>query len=160
LSPFAHKTKRTTERCSSVIRSWSTVAIFTTETSLSTRACYLDCHESGLCCYLVVHTENLLRPLQLFHFHLWPIYWLHKLVPICGGFQWQTVHILFHKNRSMMFGTESEDGHMQIAATVPKTLPCVSESQLKSLYLSPQKEKTWRALQCALYTTDRYGEMN
>jgi hypothetical protein len=30
------------------------------------RACYLDCHEAGLCCYLVMHIENLLRPLQLF----------------------------------------------------------------------------------------------
>jgi hypothetical protein len=38
--------------------------------------CCLDCHEAGLCCYLVIHTENLSRPLQLFYFHLWPIYWL------------------------------------------------------------------------------------
>jgi hypothetical protein len=27
---------------------------------------YLGCHEAGLCCYLVIHIENLLRPLQLF----------------------------------------------------------------------------------------------
>jgi hypothetical protein len=38
--------------------------------------CYLDCHEAGLCCYLVLHIQNLLRPLQLFYFHLRPIYWL------------------------------------------------------------------------------------
>jgi hypothetical protein len=38
--------------------------------------CCLDCHEAGLCCYLVIHTENLLRPLQLLYFRLWPIYWL------------------------------------------------------------------------------------
>jgi hypothetical protein len=38
--------------------------------------CYLHYHEAGLCCYLVLHTENLLRPLQLFYFHLWPIFWL------------------------------------------------------------------------------------
>jgi hypothetical protein len=38
--------------------------------------CCLDCHEAGLCSYLVIHIENLLRPLQLFCFHLWPIYWL------------------------------------------------------------------------------------
>jgi hypothetical protein len=31
--------------------------------------CYLDCHEAGLCCYLVVHVEKLLRPLQLSYFH-------------------------------------------------------------------------------------------
>jgi predicted transposase YbfD/YdcC len=36
---------------------------------------YLDCHEAGLVCYIEIHVENLLRPLQLFYFHLWPIYW-------------------------------------------------------------------------------------
>jgi hypothetical protein len=41
----------------------------------------------------------------------------------------------------MMFGTESGDENMQIAATVPKTLPCASESQLKSPYRGPQKKK-------------------
>jgi hypothetical protein len=35
------------------------------------RVCYLDCHETRLCCYLVIHIGNLLRPLQLFYFHLW-----------------------------------------------------------------------------------------
>jgi hypothetical protein len=44
------------------------------------RVCYLDCHEVGLCCYLVIHIENLLRPLQLFNFHLWIIYWLSVVV--------------------------------------------------------------------------------
>jgi hypothetical protein len=37
---------------------------------------YLNCHEAGLCCYLVIRIENLLCPLRLFYFHLWPIYWL------------------------------------------------------------------------------------
>jgi hypothetical protein len=37
--------------------------------------CYLHCHEAGLCCYLVMQTENLVSPLQLSYFHLWPIYW-------------------------------------------------------------------------------------
>jgi hypothetical protein len=37
--------------------------------------CYLDFHEAWLCCYLVIYIEKL-RPLQLFYFHLWPIYWL------------------------------------------------------------------------------------
>jgi hypothetical protein len=36
------------------------------------RVCYLDCHEAGLCCYLVIPIENQLHPLQLFYFHLWP----------------------------------------------------------------------------------------
>jgi hypothetical protein len=40
------------------------------------RVYYLDCHKAGLCYYLVIHIENLLHPLHLFYFHLWPIYWL------------------------------------------------------------------------------------
>jgi hypothetical protein len=36
--------------------------------------CYLDCHEAGLCCYLVItHRKPILDPLQLFYFHLWSI---------------------------------------------------------------------------------------
>jgi hypothetical protein len=46
------------------------------------RFCYLDCPEAGLCCYLVIHTENLLHSLQQFYFHLWLIYWL-SLVHTC-----------------------------------------------------------------------------
>jgi hypothetical protein len=42
---------------------------------LNMRIWYLDCHEAELCCYLVIHIENLLHPLQLFCFHLWSIYW-------------------------------------------------------------------------------------
>jgi hypothetical protein len=38
------------------------------------RVCYLDCYETGVCCYLVMHIENLLRPLQFFCFYLWYIY--------------------------------------------------------------------------------------
>jgi hypothetical protein len=34
LSPFTHKKKRTTERCSSVVYPSNTVVILTTETSL------------------------------------------------------------------------------------------------------------------------------
>jgi hypothetical protein len=44
--------------------------------NMSMHGCYLYCHEAGLCCYIVIHIESLLRPLQLFYFHLWPIYWL------------------------------------------------------------------------------------
>jgi hypothetical protein len=63
------KNKRTTERCCLVVHSSRTVAILTTEASLWKCACYLDCLDAGLCYYL-------LRPLQLFYFHLCPIYWL------------------------------------------------------------------------------------
>jgi hypothetical protein len=75
---FAHK-ESTTEFCSSVVYTSSAVAILTTETIHWTCACAsanLDCHEAGLCCYLVIHIENLLCPLQLYYFHLWPVYWL------------------------------------------------------------------------------------
>jgi hypothetical protein len=44
---------------------------------------YLDCHEAGLCCYLAIHIENVLHPLQLFYFHLWPIYWLSLISCRC-----------------------------------------------------------------------------
>jgi hypothetical protein len=27
------------------------------------------CHEAGLCCYLVIHIQNILHPAQLFYFH-------------------------------------------------------------------------------------------
>jgi hypothetical protein len=53
------------------------------------RVCYIDCHEAGLCCYLWIHIENLLHPLQLFYFHLWPIYWLslvHKHCEFIGTY--------------------------------------------------------------------------
>jgi hypothetical protein len=35
--------------------------------------CYLDCHEAGLCCYLVTHIENLLHLWQPLYLYLWPI---------------------------------------------------------------------------------------
>jgi hypothetical protein len=45
------------------------------------RVCFLDCHEAGLCCCLVIHIGgNLLRPLQPFYLHLWPIYWLSHVL--------------------------------------------------------------------------------
>jgi hypothetical protein len=47
--------------------------------NMRTRVCYLHCHEAGLCCYLVIHIENLLRPLLLFYFHLCPVYWLPRI---------------------------------------------------------------------------------
>jgi hypothetical protein len=63
------------QRWSSIVYSSSRVTTLTTKTSLWTWACEsatVDCHEAGLCCYLVIHMENLLRPLQLLYFHLWP----------------------------------------------------------------------------------------
>jgi uncharacterized membrane protein len=46
------------------------------------RVCYLNCHEAGLCCYIVIHIGNLLRPLQLFYFYLWPFYWLPSMLTL------------------------------------------------------------------------------
>jgi hypothetical protein len=42
------------------------------------RICYLECYGAGLCCYLMIYIEELLCPLQLFCFYLWPIYWLPR----------------------------------------------------------------------------------
>jgi hypothetical protein len=55
--------------------------------SLKLRVCYLGCHEAGLCCYLMINIEYLLCPLQLFYFHLWPIYWLFLIEWIEWGYQ-------------------------------------------------------------------------
>jgi hypothetical protein len=49
---------------------------------LNMRVCYLEYHEAGLCCYLVTHIKNLLRPLQLFYFYLWPIYRLALILKL------------------------------------------------------------------------------
>jgi hypothetical protein len=38
--------------------------------NMSICVCYLDCREAGLCCYLVMHIQNLLLQLQLFYFQL------------------------------------------------------------------------------------------
>jgi hypothetical protein len=74
---------------------------------LGMRDCYLDSHEAGLCCYLVIYIENLLRPLQLFYYNLWSIYSLslvctvHKVSSLSADcvtwnpsptFYWITVH--------------------------------------------------------------------
>jgi hypothetical protein len=56
--------------------------------------CYLDCHEAGLCCYLVIHTGNLLHPLQLFYFHLWPIYWLSLICSPSQSVYFLTNHLM------------------------------------------------------------------
>jgi hypothetical protein len=50
------------------------VSILLKRPNMRMHVCYLDCHETGLCCYLVIHIKNLLHPLQLFYFHLSPIY--------------------------------------------------------------------------------------
>jgi hypothetical protein len=44
------------------------------------RVCYLDCHESGLCCYLSIHIENLLLPLRVVLLAFVTYLWL-SLVP-------------------------------------------------------------------------------
>jgi hypothetical protein len=50
------KKKRTTQRCSSAAHTSSTVAINYWNQPM--HICYLDCHEVGMCCYLVIHKEN------------------------------------------------------------------------------------------------------
>jgi hypothetical protein len=73
---------------------------------MSMRVCYLYCHEPGLFWYLVIHIENLLRPLQLFYFHLWHIYWLSlvndKEFRECLNFSWRTLLHAFMVRRLYM----------------------------------------------------------
>jgi hypothetical protein len=63
--------KRLTECCSSVEHSSSACRFdyWNQPMNMHIHVCYLDCHEAVLCCCLVMHIENLLRPLQLFHFY-------------------------------------------------------------------------------------------
>jgi hypothetical protein len=51
------------------------------------RICYLDCHEAAMCWYLVVHMGNLLHPLQLSYFYLWPFYWPSPLIIVSAHSQ-------------------------------------------------------------------------
>jgi hypothetical protein len=48
--------------------------------NLRIRVCYLNCHEAGLCCYLEIHIENLLRPLEAFSFHEYLFYRLFLVI--------------------------------------------------------------------------------
>jgi hypothetical protein len=73
LSPFAHK-KETTGRCSSVVNPLSTVAILTIQPTSEYAHARLLPRLSWSWTMLLpsdTHIENLLRPLQLFYFHLW-----------------------------------------------------------------------------------------
>jgi hypothetical protein len=79
------------------------------------RVSYLGCLEAGPCCYLVIHIENVLRPLQMFYFHLWsiltlPLAWRSTVVKLAdfdmnisyriqltntswlGGREWKVLH--------------------------------------------------------------------
>jgi hypothetical protein len=82
-------TKSITERFFLVVHPSSVVATLTTETSLWTWACVSATytHKAGLCCYLVIHIGNLLHPLELFYFQLWPIYWLSLVFRLCRIFK-------------------------------------------------------------------------
>jgi hypothetical protein len=73
---FCPQQKFTTERCS--------LAIYTSILSpfclLKSASEYALAHQLlrlswNWSCYLMMHIGNLLCPLQLFYFHLWPIYW-------------------------------------------------------------------------------------
>jgi hypothetical protein len=78
LSPFAHK--KTQNRAllfgSTYIKHFRHFDDWNQPMKMCMLVFYLDCHEAGLCCYLVIQIENLLHRLQQFYFHFWPIYWL------------------------------------------------------------------------------------
>jgi hypothetical protein len=78
LSPFTHKKthNRTLHVGSTILKHGRHFDYWRQPLNMSMRVCYLDYHEAGLCCYLVISTGNLLHPLQLLYFHLWLIYWL------------------------------------------------------------------------------------
>jgi hypothetical protein len=67
-SPFALKKKnnRTLLFGSTPFKHGSHFDYWNQPLNMHMHVCYLSCHEAGLCCYLVIHIENLLHPLQLF----------------------------------------------------------------------------------------------
>jgi hypothetical protein len=72
LSPFAHKnTHNRTLLFGSIFLMHGRCFDYRNQPlNMRIRVFYLDYYEAELCCYLVIHIENLLRPLQLFYFHL------------------------------------------------------------------------------------------
>jgi hypothetical protein len=109
LSPFAHKKKkhnRTLFFSIALLEHGHHFGYWKQPMNMSMRLCYLACHDAGLCCYLVVHIESLLRPLPLFYFHLWCIYWLFVVTSYkfninpssMSSHQHATVFICWHWN--------------------------------------------------------------
>jgi hypothetical protein len=75
LSPFSHKKahNRTLLFGNTLLKNGRHFDYWNQPVNMRMRVCYVDYREAGLCCYLVIHIENLLRQLQLFYFHLCPI---------------------------------------------------------------------------------------
>jgi hypothetical protein len=82
LSPFAHRKthNRTLLFGSILLKHDRHFDYWNQPLNMRVPVCHLDCHEAGLCCYLVIHIGNPLQPLQLFYFHLCPIYRLSLVV--------------------------------------------------------------------------------
>jgi hypothetical protein len=70
------KHKRTVLFCSKLLKHGLHFDYWNQPLNMRMRIYYIGCPEAGLCCYVVIHLENILRPLQLFYFRLWPIHWL------------------------------------------------------------------------------------
>jgi hypothetical protein len=64
---FPIKTHKTSLLFGSILNYGCHVDYWNQPLNLRMRVCYLDRHEDAVCCYLVIHVENL-RPLQLFYF--------------------------------------------------------------------------------------------
>jgi hypothetical protein len=104
LLPTEKKThNRTMQFCSIRLKHGRHFDYWKQPLNMRMRVCYLDCHDTGLCCYLVIHLENLLCPLQLFYFHLWPIYWL-SFVLITSTVPWERRLPLRHMSTVLSCG--------------------------------------------------------
>jgi hypothetical protein len=68
IESFRPQNKRTTERYSSVFapQARSPFWLLKLASEMRMRVWYLDCHEAGLCCSLVIRIQNILRPLQIY----------------------------------------------------------------------------------------------
>jgi hypothetical protein len=89
LSPFDHRKKthnRTLLYGSTVLKHGRHFDHWNQPLNMFMRFCHVGCREPGLCCYQLIHIETYYRPLQLFYFHSWPIYW-RSPVDI-GDYRW------------------------------------------------------------------------
>jgi hypothetical protein len=83
-------------------------------------ACYLYCHTAGLCCYLVIHTENLLHPFPPFYFHLWSNYWLSLV---------QKIHVIISQAMSLSPKRSSSTSLNHKCVCIPFCSICATPSK-------------------------------
>jgi hypothetical protein len=87
VSPFAPEHNRKLFFVSTLLKHSHHFDHWNQPLNMRMRVCDLDSYESGLCCYLVIHIENVLHTLQLFYFQLRPVYWIPLVLKLLLGWR-------------------------------------------------------------------------